>query len=110
MYSEQFTNAVNQFVDGFDTTAHHLIGAYREGGERLGQLAKQRWDAALKESSKELDAETRKNAQHAQKVFGGYYAKGIELSASGAEVAVDTVVQIARKSIDRAAAWKQARA
>jgi hypothetical protein len=110
MNTQRFASVANQWVEGFDTAAHTAIDFYRNGGERLGTLAKQRWDAALKESSAQLDAETRKNAQHAQKVFGGYYAKGIQLSAAGAEVAVDTVVQVARTALERAQAWQQGRA
>jgi hypothetical protein len=110
MNTEQITKVATQVVDGFDTTAHTLIDAWRDGGERLGAVAKQRWDAALKESAKQLDAETKKNAQHARAVFGTYYTRGIHMSASGATVAVDTMVQAARAAIERAAAWPQARA
>ena len=110
MDTRQITAAASQIVDGFDSTAHTLIDAWRAGGERLGDLAKQRWDAALKQSAPQLDAETKKNAQHARAVFGGYYTRGVEMSASGAGVAVDTMVQVARGAIVRAAAWQQARA
>jgi hypothetical protein len=110
MNTAQFTQIATQVVDGFDTTAHTLIGAWRDGGEKLGEIARQRWDAALKESAPQLDAETKKNAQHARAVFGGYYTRGIELSASGATVAVDTMVQAARVAIERAATWQQPRA
>lgn len=102
MNATRFTATARQIVDGFDATAHSLIGAYREGGERLGTYARQRWDAALKESSPQLTPETRRNAQHARKVFGGYYTKGVALSAAGAETAVDTLVQVARNAIGRA--------
>jgi hypothetical protein len=108
--TQQFTSVARQLVQGFGTTAHTVIDAYREGGERLGSAARQRWDAALKQSSPQLDAQTRKNAAHAQAVFGGYYAKGIDLSAAGAKVAVDTVVQVANTALERAAAWQQGRA
>ena len=107
MNANQITHAASQLIDGFDATARTLIGAWREGGERLGEAARRRWEAALKESSPELTAETRRNAQHARKVFGGYYSKGIALSAGGAEVAVQTVVQVARAALARAAAGQQ---
>jgi len=105
-----FSTVATQLIDGFDQTAHQVIGLYRDGGERIAAAAKQRWDAALKESSPQLSAETRKNATHAQKVIGGYYVKGIDLAASGAEVAVDTLVQAARTAVQRAATWQQTRA
>ena len=108
--TEKITNVAYQIVDGFDATAHTLIDTYRSAGERLGDAAKQRWDAALKESSPQLDAETKKNAQHARAVFGGYYTRHVAMVASGAEVAVDTVAQIARNAIERAATWQGARA
>jgi hypothetical protein len=110
MKAKDFSAVAATLIDGFDTTAHRAIDVWRDGGERLGQAAKQRWDAALKESSPQLSAETRKNAAHAQKVFGGYYTKGVALSASGAAVAVDTLVQAARVAVERAAGWQQTRA
>ena len=110
MTAEQITTAANQFIDGFDTNAHTLIELRRDGSERLGNVARERWDAAFKESSPELSAETRRNAQHARKVLGGYYTKAVTLTASGAEVAVDTMSQAARTAVERAAAWHQARA
>jgi hypothetical protein len=110
MNTQHITQVATQVVDGFDTTAHTVIDAWLQGGERLGEIAKQRWDAALKQSSAQLDAETKKNAQHARAVFGGYYTRGVKMSASGATVAVDTMVQVARTAIERAASWPQARA
>lgn len=110
MNTQRFASVANQWVEGFDTVAHTAIDLWRTGGERLGALARQRWDAALQESSPQLDAETRKNAQHARQVFGGYYTKGVALTAAGAEVAVDTVVQVARGALERAQAWQQGRA
>ena len=110
MKNAQFSDVANQWIDGFDSTAHQVIGAWREGGERLGQAARERWDSAFKQSSPELSAETRRNAAHARKVFAGYYNKGVALSTGGAEVAVDTIVQSARTAIERAATWQQSRA
>jgi len=110
MKTEQFSTVAEQLIDGFDTGAHQVIGAYREGGERLAQAAKARWDAALRQSGPKLSPETRKNALHARKVIGGYYSRGVQLSAVGAEVAVDTVVQAARVAVQRAAHWQQSRA
>jgi hypothetical protein len=108
--TEQISTVAEQLIDGFDSGAHQVIGAYREGGERLAQAAKARWDAALKESGPNLSPETRKNALHARKVIGGYYSRGVQLSAGGAEVAVATVVQAARVAVQRASAWQQSRA
>jgi hypothetical protein len=108
--TNQFTSVASQWIDGFDTGAQRAIGAWRDGNERLGQVARERWDAALKQSSPQLSAETRRNAAHARKVFAVYYSKGVELSATGAEVAVGTLVQAARTAVDRAATWQQSRA
>lgn len=109
MMNKDFSSVATQLIDGFDTTAHHMIDLYRDGGERIGAVARQRWDTAFKESSPQLSAETRRNASHARQVFGGYYTRGIQMAASSAEVAVDTVVQAARTAVQRAAAWQQSR-
>ena len=110
MKNADFTSVASQVIDGFDSTSHKAIEAWREGGERLAGFAGAQWDTAFKKSSPQLSAETRRNAAHARKVFAGYYTKGVAMSASGAEVAVQTVVQAARTAVDRAAAWQQTRA
>jgi hypothetical protein len=110
MTSAQITTAANQIIDGFDSNAHTAITLWRDGHDKLAAAARQRWDAAFKEASPELSAETRRNAQNARKVIGGYYTRAVTMSASGAEVAVDTVVQAARTAVERAAAWQQSRA
>lgn len=109
MNTQHFSKTAVNAIEAFGTTAHSAIEAYREGGERLGQLAGQRWNQAFKKASPQLSAETRKNAAHARKVFAGYYTRGVQLSASGAEVAVDTVVQAAATAVERAAALAAAR-
>lgn len=109
-YFTQAQAVAEQVIDSFDSAAHHAIDAWREGSERLGAAAKGRWDAAFEESKPQLSAETRKNAAHARKVIGGYYTTGTALAASGAEVAVSTMVQVARVAVERAAGWQQSRA
>ena len=114
MNTQQFSTVAAQVIDGFDTTAHQAIGVWRQGGTRLADFAGQRWDGAFEQASPKLTAETRRNATHAKKVFAGYYGKGLQLSTSGAQVAVDTLVQAARGAVDRAVTWqdgqKQSRA
>lgn len=110
MNTAQLTQAAETLIAGFDTTAHQLIGLYRDGSDKLGQAARQRWDSAWKESSPQLSAETRRNAQHARKVFAGYYTRGVALSAAGAEIAVATLVLAARTGVQRASEWNAARA
>ncbi|MGE4241127.1 hypothetical protein [Ramlibacter sp.] len=110
MYARQFSTVAEQAIDGFDSTARTAIGAWREGGERFGAFARERWDAALQQSSGHLAAETKRNANHARDVFGDLYTRGVALTAGGAEAAVDTVVNAARGALERAAAWRQSRA
>ena len=107
MNTHTFKSNATGVIASFGTTAHHAIGIYREAGERFAGVVDHRWKAALKESSPQLSAETRKNAAHAKHVFGGYYAKGLALSANGAEIAVDTLVGAAITAVERAAALKQ---
>jgi hypothetical protein len=110
MKNADFSTVASQVIDGIDTNAQKAIEAWREGGERLAEFAGAHWDTAFKQASPKLTAETRRNATHAKKVFAGYYTKGVALTASGAEVAVQTVVQAARTAVDRAASWQQTRA
>ncbi|MEP6824035.1 MAG: hypothetical protein ABI919_04410 [Ramlibacter sp.] len=109
MNTHQFSAAATNAIDAFGTTAHSAIDAYRKGGERLAQLADHQWKRAFREAGPKLTPETRKNAAHAQKVFGGYYARGLDLSAGGAATAVDTAVKAAATAVERAAAFTQYR-
>ena len=107
MDTSTFSNTATGLLANFGNSAHHVIGVYREGGERLAVTLEQRWKAALGESSPQLTPETRKNAARAQQAFSAYYAKGLALSADGAEVVVDTLVGAAVAGIERAAAFAQ---
>ena len=93
-----------QWITGFDDNARRAIDAWRAGGHRLGDAARERWDAAFAQAEPKLSAETRRNAAHARDVFAGIYAKGVVLSTSGAEVTVGTLVDAARAAVERAAA------
>jgi len=108
MDTTRFSATATDLVGKFGNAAHSAIGLYREGGERLAETLDQRWKAALKESSSQLTAETRKNANHAHQVFNGYFTKGVALSADGAVVVVDTLVGATVAAIERTAAFAQA--
>jgi hypothetical protein len=105
MKTQQISATATDFVARFGNAAHQAIGLYRAGGDRLAGAMDQRWKAAMKQSSAKLSAETRKNANHAHQVFNGYFTKGVALSASGAEVAVDTLVGVTVTAIERTAAF-----
>ncbi|HXD41804.1 MAG TPA: hypothetical protein VN649_14660 [Ramlibacter sp.] len=107
MDANSFSTTATGLLANFGHAAHQAIGVYREGGERLAATLEQRWKAALKESSPQLTAETRRNAARAQQAFSAYYAKGLALSADGAEVVVDTLVGAAVAGVERAAAFAQ---
>ena len=104
--TKTFSANATDRIANFGNAAHQAIGAYRVGGERLADTLEQRWKAALKETAPKLTPETRKNAAHAQQAFSGYYARGLALSADGAEVVIDTLVGAAVAAIERAAAFK----
>ena len=109
MDTNDLTRTARACIEGFDSTARRAIGAWREGGERLGGFARERWDTAFAQSKPQLSPQTQRNASHARDVFARYYGQGLDLSASGAERAVEAVVQAARVAVDRADAWQQAR-
>lgn len=108
MDTHTFSANATDLVAKFGNNAHGVIGAYREGGERLAHTLEQRWNSALKKTGPQLTAETRKNAARAQKAFNSYYTKGLNLSADGAVVVVDTLVGATVAAIERAAALAEA--
>jgi hypothetical protein len=107
---EQFSATAQQWVSRFDQGARHAIDAWRTGGERLGAVTRERWDCAFEESSPKLSEETRRNASRARDAFAGCYAKGLDLSATGAGFAVDRLVEGARIALERADTWRASRA
>jgi hypothetical protein len=107
MDTNALASTATNLLANFGSVAHQVIGAYREGGGRLADTLEQHWKAALKESSPQLTAETRRNAARAQKAFSAYYAKGLAVSADGAQVVVDTLVGAAVAGVERAAAFAQ---
>lgn len=110
MDTATFSTAATNAIALAGNTAHDLIGAYRGRGELVAAALERRWKAALKESAPQLTPETRKNAARAQRAFSASYAKGLALTADGAEVVVDTLVGAAAAAVQRAAAFRQARA
>jgi len=109
MTTTKFSTTAAAAIDAFESTAQSAIDAYREGGQRIGELAGERWASAFRKASPRLTAETRKNAAHARKVVGGYYTKGMRLSARGAEIAVETIALVASTALERADAFAQQR-
>lgn len=105
MNANQFTKTATGVIASAGSTAHQVIDAYQAGATRLNDFATDRWNAALKQSAPQLTAETRKNAAHLQQVCSGLYAKGIDLSVTGAKVVVDTLVGAALATTERAAAF-----
>jgi hypothetical protein len=108
MNKHEFTAAAAGAFARFGTTAHKAIEAYRQGGDKIGEFATQRWDTAFEQSRSQLDAATRKNAKHARDVFSSYYARGVALTADGAGIAVDTFVGAAIAGIERLGTYKHA--
>ena len=99
MQDTQFASTARQIVAGFDTQAHRAIAGWRTGSERLGQAARERWDRAFAESKAQLSPDTRRNASHFRDVVARNYALGVELSATGAERAVGTLVAAAQSAL-----------
>ena len=96
MQTDTFRTTAQQWITTFDQGAHRAIAGWRCGADRLGTAARQRWDTAFAESSPELSEETRHNASHLRDVVSAWYVRGVELSTTGAERAVDAVVQAAQ--------------
>jgi hypothetical protein len=109
MNTERFAPAAEQWIHQFETGAQHAIHAWRSGGEQLGGFARERWDSAFEASRPQLSEETRRNADRARQAFAGCYVKGLALSASGAETAVEALADTARTALKRAEAWRAAR-
>ena len=109
MNTERFAPAAEQWIHSFDAGAQRAIHAWRSGGEKVGGLARERWDSAFEASRPKLSEETQRNADRARRALAGCYAKGLDLSAAGAETAVQALVGGARTALKRAEAWRATR-
>ena len=98
MNTDTIRTTAQQWIATFDDGAQRAIAGWRSGADRLGTAARHRWDTAFAESSPQLSAETRQNASHLRDVVSGWYVRGVELSTTGAERAVETLVQAAQAS------------
>ncbi len=107
MNTQDISIAAVDLVGKFGNTAHQVIGLYRAGGEHVADALGQHWHTAFKQSSSKLTPETRKNATRAQMAVSAWYAKGLAVSAGGAEVAVDAVVGATVAAIVRASEYAQ---
>ena len=103
MNTQAFQATAQQWISGFDHGAHRAIAGWRSGAGRLGDIARTRWDRAFAQSSPQLSADTRRNASHFRDVVAGYYGRGIDLSTTGAERAVSTLVEAAEAAAGRIA-------
>lgn len=102
--STKLSTVTADLIVSYGNTAKNVIHAYRAGGERMADFLEQRWERALEQSRSQLQPEVRKNAQHAQKVLGGYYVKGLALTTKGADAVVDQLVHFADQRVQQAAA------
>lgn len=109
MKQSSFSIAAHNAIEALGSTAHSAIGAWSTGGETLGTMADRRWKKSFADASPRLSAETRRNAAHARKVIGGYYARGLKQSVGGAASVVDAVVAAAAGAVDRVEALSTSR-
>lgn len=104
MRNPTLSAVATDLIASYGNTAHHVIQAYRAGGERVASYVDQRWDRALARSSAQLTKESRENAQALHDALNGYYSKGIALTSAGADAVVDKVVELAGQGVRQAAA------
>lgn len=104
MTAKNLATVANDLIESYGNTVHNVIGAYRAGGERMVDFLEQRWEQALEQSRPQLTAEVAENAAAAQKMFGGYYAKGLSFTTDGADSVLDQLVKLASAGVERVAA------
>jgi hypothetical protein len=104
MRTQTLSTVTTNLIASYGNTARNIIDAYRASGERVAEFMDQRWDRALSQSSDQLTADVRKNAQALHDVLNGYYSKGIALSSAGASALVDKVVELAGQGVSQVAA------
>ena len=104
MRAKNLAIVTTDLIESYGNTAKNVINAYQLGGERVAVALEQRWDSALQASRAQLSAEVAKNASAAQKAFGGYYTKGLQLTSGSAHGVVDQLVKLAETGVQSVAA------
>lgn len=104
MTAKNLSTATTDLIESYGNTARNVINAYRAGGERMVGFLEQRWETALEQSRPQLTEEVADNALAAQRVLGGYYAKGLALATDGADTVVSQFIKIAGAGVQSVAA------
>lgn len=104
MRKQTLATVTTDLIASYGNTVRNVISAYRAGGERVAAFVDQRWDSALEQSSSQLSADVRDNAQALHDLLNGYYSRGIALSSAGAEALVDKMVELAGQGLHQVAA------
>jgi hypothetical protein len=104
MRTQTLSTVTTDLIASYGNTARNVINAYRASGERVAVFLDQRWERALNQSSDQLAADVRKNAQALHDLLNGYYSKGIALTSAGADALVDKAVELAGQGVSQVAA------
>ncbi len=104
MTAKKLSTLSQDFIDAYGNTARNVIQAYRASGERVAGFVEQRWEQAMEQTRGQLVAEVHDNARHAQKVIGGYYARGLAFTTEGADAVVNQLVTLAGQGLQQVAA------
>jgi hypothetical protein len=104
MSIENLSTVASDLITSYGKTAVNVINAYRVGGERVIGYVDQRFESVVNRRALPLSTSVRGNLVTVQKRISGYYVKGIQLSSGGAQTVVNTVVDLAGKSVERIAA------
>lgn len=104
MTTKNLSTVASDVIESYGKTAKNVINAYRSGGERVIGFVDSRFESTLHRRATRLGPTAVGNIVATQKKISGYYTKGIELTTGGALSVVDTVVDLAAKSVERLAA------
>jgi hypothetical protein len=104
MTSKNLSTVASDVIGSYGNTARNIVNTYRFGGERVIGFVDARFQNVLHRGATRLGPTTVGNIVAAQKRISGYYAKGIQLTTGGALTVIDTVVDLAEKSVERLAA------
>jgi hypothetical protein len=107
MSAQQLSTVAYDVIESTGNTAKNVINAYLAGGQRVGQAVEQRWDSAFAQSRPQLSRETAQNATAAKHLVGGYYARSLNITTTGANDVVAQLVKLAGGGIERALANAQ---
>jgi len=107
MNTQPLSTLASDVIASYGNTVKSMINIYQVGGERVIGAVGQSLQGTLARRGARLMPKLRAELLTTQKKVSGYYSRGLQFATGGADMLVDTVVDLAAKGVHGIAANAQ---